>query len=351
MYSLYVIHMRVYFLKQLGVFFMKSILILGLIFLFVLPLSAAEYVFDIETDEKGYYNDSSDFDGWTVNVRRAKMDASAEKVKIWVGSTVLYEGPITAEEWIALGHKTDRLSVEVVGASKKGQVITMTVDWAFSKSAEVFSKALTTNKGGKAKYKAMIESGEFTALSFVASHNCHITIKADGQKAFCGEVACGTSYVVNADFKDSIEYKVTKAPAQKKMYIDLNVSGSAITKPEVSIAGIENIGTRGADTVSFTVQTNEEGCIHSDTHELDTQGVAPEIRYLIINQEFTNLEAKINGITFFPEYLGKYQEFSVYSVGVSFKSDRLNIGLNADGGKPNCDTKVIVSYANQDSAE
>lgn len=331
---------------------MKSILILGLVFLFVLPLSAAEYKFDIETDEKGYYNDSSDFDGWTVNVRRAKMDASAEKVKIWVGSTVLYEGPITAEEWIALGHKTDRLSVEVVGASKKGQVITMTVDWAFSKSAEVFSKSLTTNKGGNAKYKATIESGEFTALSFVASHNCHITIKADGQKAFCGEVACGTSYVVNADFKDSIEYKVTKAPAKKKMYIDLNVSGSAITQPEqAAIAGMESIDMRGVESVSFSVTTDETGCIHTEPHEIDTKGVAPEIRYLVLDQEFSNLEAKLNGITFFPEYIGNFKKAHIYSVGVSFKSDKLNIGLTADGGKPSCNTKVFVSYTKQDAGE
>lgn len=328
---------------------MKNVLLMSfLMCLVALPLSASEYSFDIELDENGYYNDSSDF-GMTLTISEAKISQSVDNLKLWSGTKTLYNAAVAANESVGVNVRTGSLSLEVVGGTPNS-TIKCTVQWHFSKAGEPLSLDLETNRKGKAKYATSMKSGEIFGNFFVPTHNCHVTIKMDNQKVFCGAAKAGEQHAINASFKNSLKVNVSNAPSKAKLKIAMDITGGAILVATSNVAEIlaEVLGEGTHEKAEFLEKTDDHGCINSVPYELNCSGYAPNLKIMISSQKFSDLTVTLNGIKFIPELIGELNNHYIYLLGVSLKSEKLNLGLICDGGKVNSSTKFVLYYQNNE---
>lgn len=193
----------------------------------MLGLSASEYPFDIQLDDNGYYNGSEDV-GFTITVSAARIDQNVDYIKVWTGTTVLFEGAANAGS--LPGFKSARgkvLSMEVKGGTANS-VLKCTVEWSFAKDGEVFDMGISTNKKGKGRYATSLKAGELFGSNFMVSHNCSLMIKMDSNVVFNADVVCGTEYVLNKSFNENLQILVKNAPKNEKVNVSMGVSGGAI---------------------------------------------------------------------------------------------------------------------------
>ena len=336
---------------------MKSIFTFGVaFFLCVLSLNASSYPFEIVLDENGFYETSEKEQDLSMSIRivygTVNVPVASLKIEVPSKADPIYSGSAGKDEQIPINVKTRYMKLTVNDPALANQTIKFVAEWKFSKGSNALMSTLKTNNKGKAKYYSDIKSGEFNADSIVVSEDCKLTVKADGQKIFCQQVESGQKYAVNMRFSQSLQYKVSKAPKNKDVTVYMDVFGGAIMQNQD--AGMEDLKSILAGNNCkevFYAQANSEGCIHTEPHTINTQGTAPEVKVIAINEKFDSCTIELNGMTFNPKYLGKIGRVHFYVVGVSFKNDKLDVGLIANGGKPMCSARVTVYYRGQSTNE
>jgi hypothetical protein len=319
---------------------LKNFTIIALLFVLIaLPLQAADYSFDVELDENGYYNDGSDL-GYTVTISEGSINADAN-VKVFSDGKVHFEGRVAAGQKFPIGTRTKFLNLEVSNG-KANSTVTCTVAWKLAKTDEVFTATMATNNKGQAKYRSSIDNGSVKINSFMASHNCNLKIKVDGQCAFSQQVDCGKAYSVDAPVNSSMEVIVKDAAKNKSLNIAMNISMIEETlifgaQEEEDQDIVNMLGEGELYNVKFDTKTDDIGSVETDPYTLNPQGVNPQIRLLIADQKFSDVLVTINGIKFRPEFALTFNGRHFYRMEFGLKSgSEVALALMASGGKPQC---------------
>lgn len=326
---------------------MKYLILLSLAFVMAVCPFAATEKFVVELNENGSNTDFSDF-GLNIFLKKGTVDQDCHLVlKSIETREVFFDGDVKAGESFPIGVRSKSMALEITNGTPNSTA-NCSVEWGFGKTQELFSIAMNTDSKGNFQYKSLIstEAGSQVYINnFMTSHDCTIEFRLDQNVTFRKKIKASKIYDLGLGCTKNMNINVKKGPknAMFHMSVDIAMTGETMIRQIPQQADSNVMSLLGVDNedpyaISFSQNTDATGCVNTDSYSFNPKGVRPEIRLLVVNQEFKDLVLKINDTEIRPELGLVYNGSSFYRVDVSLTAGAdLSLALVAEGGKPSCD--------------
>lgn len=288
--------------------------------------------FTLTTDADGNATDSDAIPLGTLKLNTFNSTASFNDVKITIGSGVVFQGPVTAEQPYTVGKsgKTS-LALEAKGGPAN-TTVTITVDYTLSPfraeepvasdARTVESFDIVTDANGKASDSDAIPLGTLKLNSFKSTQSFgKVQILIGGASVYSGPVAAGQTYTVGKSGKKTLALECEGGPANATASITVDYTLSPFREAR--------------DSDAFELKTDAAG----------KASVKDEIPFGVFNltnfscaESFGNVKVLIDEKSVFDGAVVAGQVYKAAGKG------KKSVAVVAEGGLANSVIIVTVNY-------